>query len=133
MINKNRIVPVTKTDLLTLYATNINFVLTTSEANSLTILNPEDVQGNFLLKENSGVMYFCNQPVKSLNISTIGPVTVFFVAAYDFEKVYVNEEDVFAEGSLLNSDVIKDCATLYFAYVNIDAVIKIGAVTPVGS
>lgn len=130
MINKNRIVPVTKTDLLTLYATNINFTLNSGGANPLTILSPEDVQGNFLLTENSGVTYFCNQPVKSLHIATIGPVTVFFVAAYDFEKVYVNEDDTYIDGSLRNSDVIKDCATLYLAYVDSGARLRIASVTP---
>ena len=130
MINKNRIVPVTKTDLLTLYATNINYTLSVGGASTLTILSPEDDQGNFLLLENSGVMYFCNQPVKSLHIATIGPATVFFVAAYDFEKVYVGEDDTYIDGSLRNSDVKKDCATLYSVYVDSEARLRISAVTP---
>ena len=130
MINTNRIVPVTKTDLLTLYATNINLMQNMLGGNSLAILSPEDVQGNFVLAENSEVTYFCNQPVKTLHFATVGPVSVYFVAAYDFEKVYVGEDDTYIDGSLRNSDVKKDCATLYLAYIDSDARLRIGAATP---
>ena len=130
MINKNRIVPVTKTDLLTLYATSINVTQNMLGGNSLAILSPEDDQGNFLVMENSRVTYFCNQPVKTLCFATIGPVSVYFVAAYDFEKVYVGEDDTYIEGSLRNSDVKKDCATLYFAYIDSNARLRIGTATP---
>lgn len=130
MINTNRIVPVTKTDLLTLYATNISITQSILGGNSLAILSPEDDQGNFLLVENSRVTYFCNQPVKTLHVATIGPASVYFVAAYDFEKVYVGEDDTYLDGSLRNSDVKKDCATLYFTYVDSDARLRIGVATP---
>ena len=63
MINKDRIVPVTKTDLLTLYGVILK---QDSNNSSLAKLASSDVEGDFAIA--SAGTYIADQPVKSVLI-----------------------------------------------------------------
>lgn len=84
MINKDRIVPITKTDLLTLYATILALGGTTA-----TILKADDVEGNFTLPTEAGT-YIAAEPVKKFAGTAAG--TVYFVPAYGCEVEDVDDE-----------------------------------------
>lgn len=113
MINANRIVPVLKTDLISLYSV----ILKQASGNSgLAKLAADTVEGDFTVKTNNGVL-LADQPVKTCDIdattSSVSACTVFFVAAYDFVGFSIDgvaEEP--ADGSV---DVVADDNTLYKA------------------
>ena len=83
MLNANKIVPVQKTDLLTLYGTVLKIANISAEALA-------GDNGAYQVKTNSKV-YIADAPVKSLDIdataSSVTATTVYFVADYDFTKV----------------------------------------------
>ena len=105
MINSNRIVPVQKTDLLSLYGTVLNLIGT-----SYTVLQSTDVEGNFAVTASGAAgNKLANQPVKTLDFTsgtTSG--TVYFIPAYDFEGFKIAGVAATATG-----DVEADGATLY--------------------
>ena len=107
MINSNRIVPVQKTDLLSLYGTVLNLIGT-----SYTVLQSTDVEGNFAVTASGAAgNKLANQPVKTLDFTsgtTSG--TVYFIPAYDFDCFKIAGVKVTATG-----DVEADGATLYKA------------------
>lgn len=81
MINANRIVPVTKTDLLDLYSV---ILLQNSDNSSLEKL-AGSIEGNYAVSTASKV-YLADQPVKSVTFgSSITGNTLYFVAADDYE------------------------------------------------
>lgn len=114
MINTNRIVPIQKTDLLTLFGG----ILAVASV-SYTVLASADVEGTFTVGEAG--TYLANQPVKTLNF-TAASGTVYFVAAYDFGGIAIN--GVAAEATVKN-----DGATIYKA-VLADGAVTVTAVTP---
>lgn len=78
MINKDRIVPITRTDLLSFFAAIYNTVMQTP----LTILSVED--GEVTLPVGASGAYLAAEPIKAL--PTVGAgVTLYFAPAYDFE------------------------------------------------
>ena len=83
MLNANKIVPVQKTDLLTLYGTMLKIANISAEALA-------GDNGAYQVKTNNKV-YIADAPVKSLDIdataSSVTAATVYFVADYDFTKV----------------------------------------------
>ena len=107
MINSERIVPVMKTDLLTLYGTVLNLIGT-----SYTVLQSPDVEGNFVCTATGAAgNKLANQPVKTLDFAdgtTSG--TIYFIPAYDFEGFKI--AGVAAEAT---GDVVTDGATLHKA------------------
>ena len=113
MINSNRIVPVLKTDLISLYSV----ILKQASGNSgLAKLSADTIEGDFSVKTNSAVL-LADQPVKSLDFdataSSVSAGTVYFVAAYDYEGFTIDgvaEEP--ADGSV---EVEADDSTLYKA------------------
>ena len=115
MINKDRIVPVTKTDLLTLYGVILK---QDSNNSSLAKLASSDVEGDFAI--TSAGTYIADQPVKSVLFgSSVTSGTLFFVAAYDykgFEKTGATLTVTEAEGG-----VVADGATLYKATISTNA------------
>ena len=118
MINQDRIVPVTKTDLLTLYGT----VLKAANV-SVTALNAADVEGNFSQTTNSATV-ICSEPVKSLNFgSTVTAATVYFIAAYDYTGFTKTGATLTVTG-----DVDADGSTLYSATLSTNAltIAKVG-------
>lgn len=79
MINTNRIVPVTATDLITLYG----LILKVGNV-SVTALDATDTAGDFSQATNSATV-LCSEPVKSFDFaSTATAGTVYFVPAYDY-------------------------------------------------
>ena len=102
MLNAKEIVPVQKTDLLTLYGTVLKIANISAEA-----LTGEN--GVYQVKTNSKV-YIADAPVKSLDIdatvSSVTATTVYFVAAYDFAGVT-------KDGTAVTSTaVVPDASTL---------------------
>lgn len=122
MVNNNNIIPVTQTDLLTLYGTALKLAGT-----SYTVIAANDVAGNFspVMPGETGNK-LANAPVKTFNfrVDTVSAV-VYFVAAYDYAGFSVNGTAVVTSGATVNPD----CATLYSATLS-DGAVAIAAITP---
>lgn len=80
MINTNRIVPITVTDLITLYGTIMKLAGT-----SVTAVDATTTNGEFELEEGSG-NFLASEPVKKFTFgSSVSSAVVYFVPAYDFD------------------------------------------------
>lgn len=80
MINTNRIVPVTKIDLITLYGV---ILFQNSDNSSMTKLAASDVEGDYAIS-STGVK-LCDQPLKTAVFgSSITSGTIYFVPAFDY-------------------------------------------------
>ena len=112
MINENRIVPVTATDLITLYGL---ILLQDSNNSAMTALQAATTDGQFTVS-TTGIK-LAAEPVKTVNF-TAESGTLFFVPAYDYAGFSVNGTAVTPSG-----DVDADGRTLY------KAVLATGAVT----
>jgi len=86
MINKDRIVPITRTDLLSFFAAIFN---TTAEM-PINILQVAD--GAVELPEGANGVYLAAEPLKTLPVLGQG-VTLYFVPAYDFEMTMTPMDD----------------------------------------
>lgn len=109
MINSNRIVPVTKTDLISLYSV----ILAQASGNSgLAKLVSDDILGNYQIKTNNAVL-IADQPVVSCDIdataSSVSACTLYFMADPAFAGFTIDgvaetpadgSVDVVADGSL---------------------------------
>lgn len=128
MINTDRIVPITKTDLLSLIGTVL-----TLNGTSYGVVQADNVEGDFDVTGSGSIgNKLCAEPVKSLNLHTgVTAATVYFVAAYDFEGITFHEGTATFNSSYLdNDDVLKDGCTLYKAVLS-SSTITLTAVTPV--
>lgn len=109
MINSDRIVPVTKTDLISLYST---ILLQASGNSGLAKLESTDIAGNYQIKTNNGVL-IADQPVVSCDIdattSSVSACTLYFMTDPAFtgftidgvaEEAAAGSVDVVADGSL---------------------------------
>ena len=88
MINEDRIVPVTDTDLLSLYA-KLLVVATSGAAVAVEPKAIAELEVNSTNLESATGVGLCTEPVKTLAIDdtvTDGAV-IWFVPAYDFEYV----------------------------------------------
>ncbi len=91
MINKDRIVPVTKTDLLSLYGTVINLMALLGQGGT-----PEELpavpatSADGVYEYSTPVFGICDQPVKSIRLDSSINAAFFFIPNYDFEGIYVN-------------------------------------------
>lgn len=115
MINSNRIVPVKKTDLLSLYSTILS-IANISVTNVLA-----DGIGNFDLQSGSGNL-IASEPVKTFNFgNSVTSFTLYFVADYGYEGFKSNGSDA----TIVNNGVTvdKDSSTLY------KAVLSTGSIT----
>lgn len=127
MVNKDRIVPVQKTDLLSLYGTamaigNISFA----------VIAADDVEGNFTVTGTGAAgNKLANQPVKTLDFASgVTGGTVYFVADYAFDGIKVaGAAATIASGSVAIDEVVADGVTLYKA-VLASSQVTITAVTP---
>lgn len=119
MINTNRIVPIEKVDLLSLYGL---ILLQNSNNSGLTALASGDVDGDFQITDGSAAL-IANQPVKSVDIdattSSVTSATLFFVADYNYTGFSIDGVAVETAGV----DVVADACTLY------KAVLATGTVT----
>ena len=108
MINNDRIVQVTNTDLISLYALILALAGTT-----VTALDATDPEGDFEITEapDSG-SYVASEPVQTLDIdSEVSAVSIYFVAAYDYSGFSIGGTAVVTAGD----DVTADGRTLYKA------------------
>lgn len=106
MINNDRIVPVTKTDLITLYGLMLGL-----HGTSFT-KQTGDIEGNFKLANSASGNLLCDAPVKTLDFGAASAAVVYFVAGYDYEEIRVNGTKVSPAGDVT---IKKDCTTLYTA------------------
>lgn len=109
MINTNRVVPVTQTDLITLYSV----ILTLAAATAPEKIAPTD-PGVFSQGTNSKHV-LCSEPVKSFNFaSTATAGTVYFVASHDYEGFSLSGTKTATAGTT----VVPDGRTLYKAVLS---------------
>lgn len=112
MINKDRIVPVVATDLLTLYGNILTIAGTTVAA-----LEADSV-GEFTLTTAASGAQLANEPVKKLNFDTgVSAATVYFIPAVDYKGFEIEGVAVEATGT-----VDADGGTLYVATLATGAV-----------
>ncbi len=105
MINADRIVPVQKTDLLTLYGNIMKLAGTTVSKVSAT------TPGEFALTSGSGNL-LADEPVKTLDFgSSVTSAVVYFIPTYDYAGFSIAGTAVETAGA----DVDADGATLYTA------------------
>lgn len=115
MINRNRIVPITAVDLISMYGL---ILLQNSSNSALAKLESTDVLGDYTVSASG--TYLADQPIKTVNFTATSG-TVFFVAGYDYKGFSLSGTAVTptvpAEG------ILADGRTLY------KAVLASGAVT----
>ena len=107
MVNKERIVPIQRIDLLT------NYHVMLSLANISHTVISGDVEGNFTVTGSGDVgNKLANQPVEALNFASgVTAAVVYFVADFDYKGFSINGTAVVTTGA----DVEADGATLYKA------------------
>ena len=117
MINKDRIVPVQATDLLSLYGLILKM---DSNNSTLAKLDALDVDGNFKVTSGSAPL-LCSQPAETIDIdataSSVSACTVYFVPAYDYKGFTIDGSAVTPTGS-----VDADGVTLYKAALSSGAI-----------
>lgn len=115
MINANRIVPIEKVDLITMYG----LILKQASANAtLAKVSAKNVEGDFEITA-AATPLIADEPVKTVNFASgVTAATLYFVPAYDYEGFTLNGVAVTPTG-----DVERDGRTLY------KAVLASGAVT----
>ena len=122
MINANRIVPMTATDLITNYGVILAAAAAAASGTApekLTATNP----GDFSVTTASKT-YLANEPVKTLNFgSSITANTTYFVPALDYKGFTKTSATLTVTG-----DVVADGSTLYKATLSTNAltITKIG-------
>lgn len=123
MLNSDRIVPIQKVDLLSLYAT-------VAEMCSLSwdYLAAPDVEGNFVVTGSGSIgSLLLNQPAKTVDFAEgVTAANVYFVAAYDFAGFKIDGAAVTATGAA----VVPDGVTLYKAALTGGNAVAITAITP---
>lgn len=99
MINTNRIVPVTATDLITLYGTIMKLAGT-----SVTAAEASTTNGEFNLTTGSG-NFLANEPVKKFTFgSSVTSAVIYFIAAYDYEGFVIGETPTATTGATVDPD-----------------------------
>lgn len=104
MINSSRIVPVTRTDLLTIYGNVLKMAGTSVAAVSASnpgVFAPASFSGNVIADE----------PVKSFDFGSTTAGVVYFIPAFDYEGFLVSGSAVTTAGATVSADG----ATLYTA------------------
>ncbi len=114
MINNNRIVPITKVDLISMYA----LILMQASANaSLAKVSANTVEGDFSIATASTPL-IADEPVKTVDFaSSLSAATLYFVPAYDYAGFSKNGVAITPTG-----DVEADGRTLYKAVLATNAV-----------
>jgi hypothetical protein len=99
MINTNRIVPVTATDLIALYGTIMKLAGT-----SVTAVEASTTNGEFNLTTGSG-NFLANEPVKKFTFgSSVTSAVIYFIAAYDYEGFVIGETPTATTGATVDPD-----------------------------
>lgn len=122
MINNERIVPIQKIDYLSMIGTMLALASV-----SYNVLEATDVEGDFSVTgSGSAGTFLANQPVQTLDFPTaVTGATIYFVAAYDFAGITINDVATTPTGDTIQPDGI----TLYKAVLSSGAV-AITAITP---
>lgn len=108
MINSNRIVPVTKTDLLTLYGNMLVIAGT-----SVSKVDANDASGVFEITEGSGNM-IASEPVNTCDFGEdVTAAVLYFVPGYDYAGFTIAGAAVTPESG--SADVDPDGVSLYTA------------------
>lgn len=125
MINKNRVVSVKQTDLLTLYGTAMKLAGT-----SFTIATSSDIAGNYTITASGDAgNKLADQPVVSCDFASGTTAAVlYFVADYNYTGFKVAGTAVTTSGATVSPD----CSTLYTATLS-SGTITIAAVSPVAA
>lgn len=101
MINSNRIVPVTATDLLSLYGIILLQDSNNSSLAKLDAVNP----GEFEVASTAGSLLIASEPIKDLDFkSGYSAGAVYFVPAYDYAGFKVNGTAVATTGDAVEAD-----------------------------
>ena len=127
MVNTDRIVPIQKIDLLSMYGTALKIASV-----SATVLAATDINGDFSVTGTGAAgTFLANQPVKTLDFASgVTSGTVYFVAGYDFDGITVAGEAATIDDSGLALDDVKpDSVTLYTATLG-SGEVTIAAITP---
>lgn len=104
MINSERIVPITRCDLISMYG-----LIVKARGTSVSALNAADTLGNFV--QTTGATVICSEPVRSLTFgASVTSSTVYFVPAYDFQGFSKTGATITESGT-----VDPDGTTLYVA------------------
>ena len=122
MINTDRIVPVTATDLISLYGL-IARVYASAEEYDLVAIDAVDTEGNFELTEAlaEATIGIASEPVATFDFGEdVTAATVFFVPAYDYAGFTIDGSAATMGGSSV--DVDADGRTLYTATLSSGAV-----------
>lgn len=99
MINTNRIVPVQKIDLITLYA-----VIMSLAGTSYTTIDATDVEGDFVMSSGSGNVV-ASQPVTTFDFATgVSSAKVYFVPSFDYAGFSINGTAVTTAGATVAPD-----------------------------
>lgn len=125
MINKDRIVPIQKMDLLTMIGTILAL-----HGTSYAVLAASTIEGAFSVTGSGAAgNKLANQPVQTLDFASgVTSGTVYFVAAYDFAGITVaGAAATIADGS---ATVNPDGVTVYKAVLG-SGEVTITAVSPV--
>ena len=97
MINQDRIVPVVRTDLLTLLGTMIKLAGTSIAAAESSAV------GEFTVASASG-NYIANEPLRKFNFASGTSAVVYFIADYEYDGFYVAGTKVVTSGTAVNPD-----------------------------
>ena len=117
MINKNRIVPITKVDLISMYG----LILMQASANAtLAKVEASTVEGDYSISAASTPL-IADQPVKSVDFaSSLSAATLYFVPAFDY--VGFSKNGVAIVPTVPTEGVLNDGHTLYKAVLATNAV-----------
>lgn len=131
MVNNDRIVPIQKIDLLSMYGTILTFIHLL-QSNTLNILAASSVEGDFSVTgSGSAGSFLANQPVKTLDFpEAVTGATVYFVPAYDFSAITVaGAAATIGDSGIALADIQPDGVTLYGAVLS-SGEVNIMALTP---
>lgn len=114
MINKDRVVPVTAIDLLSLFG-----VILKAAGVTLDVLEAKNVEGDFVIDANPASAVIASEPVRSIDFAgSTDAAVVYFVPTYDYEGFKIAGAVVEATGD----EVVADHANLYKATLATGAV-----------
>ncbi len=100
MINTERIVPVTATDLISLYGVILKL---NSSFSAITALQADTADGHFTVNESG--MYLAAEPVKTIDFGAeASSAMVIMVPAYDFAGFTAEGEAITPVGTAIEAD-----------------------------
>lgn len=129
MINNDRIVPIQKMDLLSMFGTLLGLFGVMEHSDVYSVLAAKNVNGDFTVTEAPESLLLANQPVRSLNFGAdVSNGMVIFVPDHHYQGFSIDGTAVETTGDVVNPDGV----TLYSATLN-SGTVTIHAVTPMAS